>query len=129
MVIFYWTVPIATIFGLTLWIYQFYDRPVDLVQAWLLAATAVTLFIYVHDKRVAVINGRRKEKDKSTFTRVPEDVLLLLTLAGGTIGGLFGIFLFDHKTTKASFQIKFWLTIVLQILLIYAYFYAYQGDF
>lgn len=129
MLILYWTIPLAAIIWLALWINQFYDRPIDMVQSWLLAATVVTLSTYVFDKRVAVINGHREKKNKNTLLRIPENVLLLLTLIGGTIGALFGIFLFDHKTVKASFQIKFWLTIVLQILLLYAYFYAYQGDF
>jgi uncharacterized membrane protein YsdA (DUF1294 family) len=44
--------------------------------------------------------------------RVSERTLHLLALSGGWPGGLAGQLLFRHKTRKASFQLCFWLTVL-----------------
>lgn len=121
MVLFYWLVTFVTAIGLAVWANRFYDRPIDTVQSWVLAFTAVTFAAFAIDKRIAIINERRKKHRKDTFTRFPEELLLALTFAGGTVGALFGIFFVDHKTVKFKFQIKFWLTIILQFLFLAAY--------
>jgi len=79
--------------------------------AWLIGITAATLLTFGYDK---VIAG-------SKWTRVPEVVLLLLTGMGGTLGATVGMFAFHHKTSKASFQMRFWLIVLLQIILIVTY--------
>ena len=53
---------------------------------------------------------------------MPEAVLLALTLFGGTIGAILGMLVFRHKTAKRSFQVKLGLVIVVQVLLIIAYY-------
>jgi len=85
----------------------------DPVLAWVLAVTAVTFLVYGYDKAIAD-SGR---------TRVPEMALLLFVLVGGTLGALAGMFVFKHKTRKRSFQAKLGGVLVVQALLLFAYFY------
>lgn len=85
----------------------------DLVSAWVLGITAVTFLVYGYDKAIAD-SGR---------TRVPEMALLILVLVGGTLGALAGMFVFKHKTRKRSFQVKLVGVLVIQALLLFAYFY------
>ena len=85
---------------------------VDPVLAWLLVISLVTFLTYGYDKLIAG-SGR---------TRVPERMLLALAFAGGTLGALVGMWLFRHKTAKASFRLKFWLVVAAQIAVLVVYF-------
>ena len=64
--------------------------------AHLAVINLVTLAIFVADK-AAASNGNDPRK------RVPEACLLGLCLAGGSIGGLIGMYAARHKTTKWYF--------------------------
>jgi len=67
---------------------------------------------YGYDKAQAGMHGRR----------VPERTLLLLALAGGTLGAFVAMQLFHHKTRKREFQLKFWGVVALQAAgLVFAY--------
>lgn len=59
--------------------------------------------------------GLDKGLSKTTATRVPERVFLILALLGGTPGVLLGMIIFRHKISKTGFI--FWLIsiLVLQI--------------
>ena len=61
------------------------------------------LILYYIDKRAAEL-GRR---------RVPEKNLLIVGLVGGWPGALIAQLLFRHKTSKPSFQLRFWLTVMI----------------
>jgi uncharacterized membrane protein YsdA (DUF1294 family) len=76
--------------------------------AWLLAITVATFLTFGYDKRIA----------GSHRMRVPEMTLLLLTGVGGTLGAMAGMAVFHHKTSKSSFQLRFWMVVVLQIMVI-----------
>lgn len=58
-------------------------------------------------------------KDKSAARnggwRIPEGVLLLLTLLGGTPAMLLARKLFHHKTTKRKFVVRLYIVIAVQI--------------
>lgn len=90
----------------------------SLVDLWLIVINVVAFVIYSYDKAIAA----------SSWTRVPERVLLLLALIGGTIGALIGMLLFRHKTSKASFRLKFLLVVLLQIALIALYYVSLQAN-
>jgi uncharacterized membrane protein YsdA (DUF1294 family) len=72
---------------------------------WLVAVSVATLLAYGYDKAVA---GRGP-------TRVPELVLLGLAALGGSPAALAAMALFRHKTAKASFRIRFWVVVALQV--------------
>ena len=56
-----------------------------------------------------------KSAARSGDWRTPETSLLLLGLVGGWPGGLLAQQWLRHKTSKASFQWKFYLTVVLNL--------------
>ena len=84
--------------------------------AWVSAASLTTFLAFGYDK---AISGTRR-------TRVPENVLLALVLVGGTPGALTAMPLFHHKTSKASFQYRFWAVVFLQALVAGSYFFWYR---
>jgi uncharacterized membrane protein YsdA (DUF1294 family) len=63
----------------------------------------ITFAAYGLDKLAARRNGER----------ISERTLHLLALCGGWPGALAGQWLFRHKTRKNSFQVCFWLTVLL----------------
>jgi len=83
----------------------------DPLLSWLIGITGITLLAYGYDREAA----------KARRTRVPEAILLALTLVGGTAGAFVGMRLFHHKTAKASFQLRFWLVAFVQLVVIIGY--------
>jgi len=73
-------------------------------------ASAACFIAYALDKSAAR-QGRR---------RTPERTLLLLGLAGGWPGGLAAQRLLRHKSSKTSFLVKFWLTVIVNLALFIA---------
>jgi uncharacterized membrane protein YsdA (DUF1294 family)/cold shock CspA family protein len=84
------------------------DRPTSFVLwlvMWVGALSLVTFGIYGYDKAQAQGGG----------PRVPEAVLHLLGLLGGTPGAFIAMRMFHHKTSKQSFQTVFWLIVAVQL--------------
>ena len=79
--------------------------------AWLASVNAVTLLLYGYDKRAAM-TGR---------LRVPERLLHLHALIGGSPAAIAAQQLFRHKAVKGSFQLVTWLIVIIQIAAIGAY--------
>lgn len=75
---------------------------------WILIVSLGTFFIYVADKRSAQ-RGR---------WRVPEATLHIWAVLGGWPGAWIAQRMVRHKTRKLSFQIAFYLTIVLHALIV-----------
>lgn len=73
------------------------------VFALYLFASVVTFILYAMDKSAAGKDGRR----------IPESTMHLLSLLGGWPGALVAQRLLKHKSTKASFQLMFWITVAL----------------
>jgi len=86
----------------------------DLVFAWLIAINIVTFVAFGYDKAVAPQGA----------TRVPEAILLALTLLGGCIGAMLARPLFRHKTQKMSFRLIFWPCVIVSIVLVTVYYLA-----
>jgi len=70
-----------------------------------LAMSVMSYLFYWYDKDVA---GTRQR-------RVPEDTLHGLDLLGGWPGALIAQQQFRHKTIKGSFQVSFWMTVLLNV--------------
>ena len=77
----------------------------NIIHAYLIALNVVTFMIYGFDKRQAI---------KSEM-RVPEMVLHLLALLGGSPAAAVAQLFFHHKTRKLSFRIIFFLIISIQV--------------
>ncbi len=72
--------------------------PLGLLVSWIISANLTAFLFYGLDKLQALHHHRR----------VPENLLHGLVLAGGWVGGLGGMLLFNHKIRKGSFQRVFW---------------------
>lgn len=75
---------------------------------YLLGANIVTFIIYGMDKLQAI---RKKE-------RIPERLLLILSVIGGCYGSFLGMVIFHHKIRKRKFKVVISLTIILWSLMI-----------
>lgn len=73
--------------------------------ALLVSVNAVTFALYIFDKR----QSRRRG------FRVPERTLHFFSLVGGSPGAFLGQRLLRHKTRKGSFQLVFWVLVVVQL--------------
>lgn len=60
-----------------------------------------------------------KIKAKHHLWRIPEKVLLGVSLIGGSLGGLIGMYLFRHKTLHKRFSIGIPLMFLVHAALIY----------
>jgi len=83
----------------------------DIFLSWILAANVAAFLAFGYDKAIA----------GTATARVPERVLLLLALLGGTLGAWAGMQIFHHKTVKAAFRGRFWLIVLLQFVLLLIY--------
>jgi uncharacterized membrane protein YsdA (DUF1294 family) len=100
-------VPSVMITFLIWWLFK-----IDFLVSWLIVINFSAFLTYGYDKSIA---GTPK-------TRIPEKVLLLLAILGGSLGALLGMYVFHHKTSKQPFLIRFWLIMGIQIFLIVMYF-------
>ena len=66
------------------------------------------MLFYGYDKHQAGNNG----------FRIPEIVLHLLALIGGSPGALLGQILFRHKTRKVKFSFVFIMIVIIQVVVI-----------
>lgn len=63
-----------------------------------------------------------KEKAKRNYWRIPEKTLFTITLLGGGVGTIAGMYLFRHKTKKPIFTIGFPVILISEIFIaIYIY--------
>jgi len=79
------------------------------VLAYIASVNAVTFVLYGYDKSIA----------GSSVVRIPESVLHLLALIGGSPGAFVAQRAFRHKTIKRSFQGVYWLIVVVQAIVIF----------
>lgn len=79
---------------------------------YLLGINAATIILYAWDKGSATRRG----------LRVPERLLHAAAFLGGTPAALLGQRFLRHKTLKRSFQITFWILVILQIAIVAAWF-------
>lgn len=76
-------------------------------------------FVIVNIIELALF-GLDKWRAKRGAWRVRERNLFLVAIAGGSLGGLLGMYLFRHKTQHLTFKLGFPLIILLQLgLLVY----------
>ena len=78
-----------------------------IILLYLICINILTLTLFGVDKFLAIKNKRR----------IPEKDLLAFSFVGGAIGGLLGMFVFNHKVSKGSFLWKFTFVLIAQIVL------------
>lgn len=85
------------------------EKLMSLLLAIYVIMSAIVFVLYARDKSAA----------KSARWRVSEGRLLWMGVIGGWPGALLAQQMFRHKTRKRSFQIQFWLTVVLNLGLLW----------
>ena len=73
------------------------------LAGWFVTVNLLTWFLYGYDKRCA----------ETAAWRIPENILHLCEIAGGWPAALLAQRWFRHKTSKASYQVVFWLIVLL----------------
>lgn len=68
--------------------------------------------------------GVDKHRAKKKKWRIPEDVLILSAVLGGSIGAMAGMYLFRHKTRKKKFTVGIPVILAMQVLFFLILFYA-----
>jgi len=68
-----------------------------ILQLWLCALSLLLFLLMGYDKSAAKKHRRR----------IPESTLLCLAVLGGSVGGIWGMLLFRHKTRKSAFFLGF----------------------
>ena len=81
---------------------------INLLYAYVTSINLITLLFYGYDKHQAGNNG----------FRIPEIVLHLLALIGGSPGALLGQILFRHKTRKVKFSFVFIMIVIIQVVVV-----------
>jgi len=76
------------------------------LSLWLLL-NIYTFIIYGIDKRAALRGS----------TRVSEFALLSLAVAGGWFGAILAQRVWRHKTSKKSFQVRFWIATIINLII------------
>lgn len=76
---------------------------------WLLLINLLTFAVFGIDKAKAVTGKYR----------IKEAMLLLLSLLGGALGGLAGMYAFHHKTRKPLFKFSVPLMLIIQAFLLF----------
>lgn len=79
-----------------------------LLIIYLIGINSLSLILFEIDKYKAI-----KKK-----YRIPEKILLLTSMMGGSLGSIIGIFTFHHKTRKLKFTILIPLILLTQIIIL-----------
>jgi len=77
------------------------------------------LYFLIINFAVFIIAGYDKYLGTKNKRRIPENTLFSMALLGGSVGLLFAMLLFRHKTSKSSFIVKFCGIFLIQIMIVY----------
>ena len=86
-------------------------------QSTLMDILPAVVALYGFFSVIAFFNyARDKSAARSGQRRISEKRLLIIGLAGGWPGALLAQQTLRHKTSKKSFQLQFWITVVINLL-------------
>ena len=100
---------ISAIMTVAIFTYLYIYEPIQPIISYLIAINISTFLLYGYDKFIS--SGKA--------LRVPEWNLHALAILGGSPAGLASQKFFRHKTVKGSFQLVYWLIVVVQVGLVY----------
>ncbi|PGL68918.1 DUF1294 domain-containing protein [Bacillus sp. AFS055030] len=63
------------------------------------------------------IMGIDKSRAKRKAWRIPERILFLFAIIGGTIGSILGMYYFKHKTKHPKFVFGYWIILFIQFVI------------
>lgn len=86
----------------------------------------VAIYVGIINLVAFVAMGIDKYKAKKGYWRTQEKTFFLLAALGGSVGVILGMKCFRHKTLHWQFRYAMPLILLLQLVLIAAYYYRYQ---
>lgn len=81
----------------------------NLFLVYLCIINAISLLLMLIDKH----------KARKNHWRIPEHTLLGISVIGGSLGGLIGMYLFRHKTQHLRFSIGIPMMLIIQVAVLY----------
>ncbi|MEE6452740.1 DUF1294 domain-containing protein [Gottfriedia acidiceleris] len=63
------------------------------------------------------IMGNDKSRAKRKAWRIPERILFLFAIIGGSIGSILGMYYFKHKTKHPKFVFGYWIILFIQFVI------------
>lgn len=96
-----------------------------MIEEIVITPEMIILYVLIINLIGFLIMGLDKFKAKKGFWRTPEKTIFTITLLGGGIGTVTGMYLFRHKTKKMKFTIGLPTILISEIVLIiyFAFFY------
>ena len=77
----------------------------------------LAIYLLIINITAFVLYGADKYKAKRRQWRIPEKSLILVALLGGSVGALFGMAAFHHKTKRPLFAVGIPVILLLQLVL------------
>lgn len=81
--------------------------------------TTTRYIIFIWNIFVLLLYGLDKFKAKRSMRRIKETTLIVPAFLLGGVGAMFGMVLFNHKTSKTKFRILVPLSVILNVITIY----------
>lgn len=76
-------------------------------------------FLFITNLITFGIFGFDKWQAQKHQWRISENALLGISLLGGVLGAASGMVIFNHKTSKKSFLVKFVLVVLIDLVVLY----------
>lgn len=74
-------------------------------------------YLIIINLTLFILMGIDKRRAKLNKWRISEKSLFLFSLFGGSIGGIIGIYTFNHKTRHLKFTFGFPIILILQLII------------
>lgn len=81
--------------------------------------TTIYYIIFIFNIFVILLYGLDKFKAKKKLRRIKERTLIISAFLMGGVGAIFGMVLFNHKTSKPKFRILIPLAVILNVITLY----------
>lgn len=97
-----------------------------MIEEIVITPEMIILYVLVINLIGFLIMGLDKFKAKKGFWRTPEKTIFTITLLGGGIGTVTGMYFFRHKTKKMKFTIGLPTILISEIVLIIYFLFFYK---
>ena len=97
-----------------------------MIEEIVITPEMIILYVLIINLIGFLIMGLDKFKAKKGFWSTPEETLFIITLLGGGIGTVTGMYLFRHKTKKMKFTIGLPTILISEIVLIIYFVFFYK---
>ena len=97
-----------------------------MIEEIVITPEMIILYVLIINLIGFLIMGLDKFKAKKGFWRTPEKTIFTITLLGGGIGTVTGMYLFRHKTKNMKFTIGLPTILISEIVLIIYFVFFYK---